>query len=338
VDPIEKAIRNALEKGNALDPAFRNRVYVSAEHALSRSLAAHATMPPADKHARIEKLRRIAVSIEQEFAPATADTDELPRQVRPESRLQAQHERSGRSSLEAVRRPPEHRHTTSREAPVDLAGVSAGSNRRLSKIFVYVTVLALAIMLGWLFWTSGILDKADDSGGISTDQTSESSDDTAAPRIGNASDADEGWITIFAPSDAAAIDLSDGLAADLKGDGADAFILLTAPENSAVQSAASIEIGRGVLETLRGKKVVFDIKAKAGASEGAQMSIACDLAGMGECLRTRFRLESQLTDNLVSAQLEDTAPEASGLLSISPDIDGKGRAIEVHSVRVRVDE
>lgn len=336
MDPIEKAIRNALEKGDALDPAFRQRVYVSAEHALARSLAAHAAMAPADKHARIEKLRRIASQIEHEFTPATEPmlspqsvSGEESWRVRPEPQRAQQ---TVETPVQAVRAKK-----NLREAPEDLVGVSAKSNRRLSRLFIFITTLAMIIMLGWLLWTSGIFDKPnDDSGNPAEVETSESSSDNAAPRLGAASDAEEGWISVFAPSDAAAIDLSGGLSADLKGTGQTAYVLLTAPEGQSGKSAASIEIGRGLLESLRGKKVVFDIKSKAGDIAGSQMSVACDLAGMGECQRTRFQLESQLMDNLVSVQLGDIAPEASGVLTISPSMEGKGSPIEIHSIRVRI--
>jgi hypothetical protein len=41
LDPVEKAIRNALEKGNAEDRAFREKVYRSAFAALERATASH---------------------------------------------------------------------------------------------------------------------------------------------------------------------------------------------------------------------------------------------------------------------------------------------------------
>ncbi len=325
-----------MEKGDALDPAFRQRVYVSAEHALARSLAAHVAMAPADKHARIEKLRRIASQIELEFTPATEPM--LSPQLA--SIEESWRVRPAPQRAHPIGQPPVQAVNTKknlREAPEDLVGVSAKSNRRLSRLFIFITTLAIVIMLGWLFWTSGIFDNPKDNDGNPTEvETSESSNDNAAPKLGTASDAEEGWISVFAPSDAASLDLAGGLSADLKGSGPGAYVLLTAPEGQSGKSAASIEIGRGLLESLRGKKVVFDVKSKAGDIAGSQMSVACDLAGMGECQRTRFQLESQLMDNLVSVQIDDIAPEASGVLTISPSIEGKGSSIEIHSIRVRI--
>jgi hypothetical protein len=39
LDAIEKAVRNALEKGEAEDNNYRRRVYVSARSALEKSMA-----------------------------------------------------------------------------------------------------------------------------------------------------------------------------------------------------------------------------------------------------------------------------------------------------------
>ena len=328
-----------MEKGDALDPAFRQRVYASAEHALSRSLSAHAAMAPADKHRRIEKLRHIALQIEQEFAPAVDANGSKPSQQHAAPNWRIEPENLQARPADFARAPTRSQRKASGSAAHDLGGVSETSNRRLSRVFIFVTVFALAVMLGWLFWTSGILDKpSQNTENPPVDQTSESSSNEAAPKIGGVSDADEGWISVFAPSDAASLDLADGLSAELQGAGGSSFVVLTLPDGQEGKGVASIEVGRGLLENLRGKKIVFDIKARAADAEGAQMSVACDLAGMGLCQRTRFRLESQLIDNLVSVQLGDIAPEASGVLSISPDIEGKGRPIEIHSVRVRIDE
>ena len=89
------------------------------------------------------------------------------------------------------------------------------------------------------------------------------------------------------------------------------------------------------LGTGGGEKVLINIEARATADEIIQMSVGCDLAGAGTCQRTRFGLENQVTDNLLSVKLDDVPPEASGSISIVPDIDGKGRAIELCSIRLR---
>ena len=70
LDPIEKAIRGALAKGNIEDAAFRRRIYASAEQALIRSLEAKGGKTPAEQQARVKHLRAMAANIETEFEPA----------------------------------------------------------------------------------------------------------------------------------------------------------------------------------------------------------------------------------------------------------------------------
>ncbi|MFZ1681831.1 MAG: hypothetical protein WAT70_12505, partial [Rhizobiaceae bacterium] len=70
MDPIEKAVRNALEKGQAGDSAFRRRVYDSAGAALDRAMAANAAITPELKAVRRQRLAAVITSIEAEFAPA----------------------------------------------------------------------------------------------------------------------------------------------------------------------------------------------------------------------------------------------------------------------------
>jgi hypothetical protein len=328
LDPIERAIRNALEKGDPLDPVFRQRVYASAEVALWRSMAAHASMGAEAKQERINRLHRFSGIIEEEFSSAT---EEIVVPARPaiEPKLRAQAETLSKQSRPSGPSKTESR----RKIPGNLTGMSPKRNKRRARRFIFLLFLALAVLLGWLFWTSGILDRWISPNG---DVSNASSSDDGVPTLGRASDASEGWVSVFAPSDAASIELADGMSADLTGAGSSAYVLLRYPNGQPGKGIASIEVGRGLLENFRGKKIVFDIKARASNAEGAQISVACDLAGMGECQRTRFRLENQVGDNLVSVQLNDNAPEASGVLSISPHVEGKSGPVEIHSIRVRI--
>lgn len=70
MDPIEKAIRAALEKGDAGDRAFRERVYRSAFAALDKALMSN---PSATVEAAIRKRKELqakVTAIETEFLPA----------------------------------------------------------------------------------------------------------------------------------------------------------------------------------------------------------------------------------------------------------------------------
>ncbi|QDC02625.1 hypothetical protein [Mesorhizobium sp. 8] len=70
MDPIEKAIRNAFEKGNADDRAFREKVYRSAFAALDRALQANPGVTVEAAINRRKAMQAKIAEIESEFLPA----------------------------------------------------------------------------------------------------------------------------------------------------------------------------------------------------------------------------------------------------------------------------
>jgi hypothetical protein len=70
LDAIEKAIRNAFEKGNADDRAFREKVYRSAFAALDRALQANPGLTAEAAINRRKSLQAKITEIESEFMPA----------------------------------------------------------------------------------------------------------------------------------------------------------------------------------------------------------------------------------------------------------------------------
>ncbi len=340
MDPIEKAIRNALEKGNPDDASFRQRVYASAEAALGRSLSAQQGVSDAQKAQRIASLRTIARVIESEFLPAV---DPVRAPAQPQKREdwslapQVRDIVPGEARTPAVAAPPAKQVKKIAETMPKKRPGSGGILRSLRNLIIFFALVALALFLAWKYWAAALVPK--EFGGTAEKSDLSSSQGTGASparKLGKATAADESWINVFTPSDAASIDVSDGLTAELKGSGADQRLRLTPSTASGAKNGATFEVGRGILEKLRGKKAVFDIFAKADEGAAAEMSVTCDLAGMGTCQRTRFHLESQPGDNLLVVQLADNGPEASGTLTISPDIEGASHPVEIYSIRVQV--
>lgn len=70
LDAVETAIRNALERGDASDPAFRERVYRSAFAVLERSIKARPDLSDEGAERRRDHLKAQIGSIESEFVPA----------------------------------------------------------------------------------------------------------------------------------------------------------------------------------------------------------------------------------------------------------------------------
>lgn len=72
LDGVEKAIRTALEKGDAENREFREKIYRSAFAALERVLTANDSITQEAADARRDRLKSKISSIESEFIPAVA--------------------------------------------------------------------------------------------------------------------------------------------------------------------------------------------------------------------------------------------------------------------------
>lgn len=78
MDAIEKAIRNAFEKGNADDRAFREKVYRSAFAALDRALQANPGVTVEVAIKRRKAMQAKIAEIESEFLPAVGAREQAP--------------------------------------------------------------------------------------------------------------------------------------------------------------------------------------------------------------------------------------------------------------------
>lgn len=74
MDALEKAIRSAFEKGNAEDPAFREKVYKSAFAALDRALQANPKITVEAAINRRKSMQAKIAEIESEYLAAAAET------------------------------------------------------------------------------------------------------------------------------------------------------------------------------------------------------------------------------------------------------------------------
>lgn len=86
MNPIEKTIRTALERGDADDRAFREKVYRSVYAALEKSIAANPDLPDDAVEHRREMLKSSIRAVEQEFVPAfePEEPEETVEPIEPE--------------------------------------------------------------------------------------------------------------------------------------------------------------------------------------------------------------------------------------------------------------
>lgn len=78
MDPVEKAIRNALEKGDAGDRTFREKVYRSALAALERATKSQPQLTVEMAIKRRQHLQATVTRIESEYLPSASVQDEPP--------------------------------------------------------------------------------------------------------------------------------------------------------------------------------------------------------------------------------------------------------------------
>ncbi len=208
MDPVEKAIRNALEKGNAEDRAFREKVYRSAFAALDRATQANPQLTVEMAIKRRQNLQARITSIESEFLPAAPALPVQPGEVPAISLDSAPAEAAGAApAIEAPGRSfdqdgaaPSVALDTGPErevlapavdlgdgrAPTALAGdLSAGTpvepdrderrarrrRRPFAAMFMIVTLACAAAIGGWWALETGLLKLPSQSGGLPPPET-----------------------------------------------------------------------------------------------------------------------------------------------------------------------
>lgn len=332
MEAVKKAIRSALQKGDANDRAFREKVYRQVFAALERSLEARRDLTEEDRRNRREQIKAAIIDVERSFvsveaveaqpspmAPSSADrlsveateADFVPR-IEREERLQGRSpSRPDYSPLNEVRTPV------------------AGERRRRRPLAAAVIILVLlaAILVG-LWWIVGGVPR---SAQAPRDTATPSSNENAPPRLAENPAEDRAWITIFSPTDPTTVDAPAGASAEALREGEEAYLQIGA---EGAETAVSFDVGQGVLEQLAGRRAVFSLTARATEGE-TQISISCDFGSLGDCGRTRYAVGSAPSEYLFEVQLPDQRPSAGGRISISPDVEGQGRMLDIFSLRVR---
>jgi hypothetical protein len=374
LDAIEKAIRNALEKGNAEDRAFREKVYRSAFAALDRALKANPSVTVEVAIKRRKAVQAKIAEIESEYLPAVPDMaaevqggDAVPAvELRPGAALD-----SGPAPTPSIASPSDA--TRSRVLPVvpdimpDAAlqdapaidmrapasgGVAAevapdrdarrirGRRLPLTAIFLSVTLLA-AVGIGLFF--------AVQTGVFKTSAQL----DTAPPEAPPTVEGDD-----FTPADGANAPQKPGdddqsrdwinvfspsdpshvsAPSDTKADAMkdDSGSFLRI-RSGASGSAINFDVGQGVLEKVAGKHAVFDIVARSENDKETQISVDCNFGELGDCGRKRYAVGHQRNEYLFDVQFPDKQPGSAGTIAINSDFDKQGKAVDIYEIRVSI--
>ena len=375
MDPIEKAIRNAFEKGNAEDRAFREKVYRSAFAALDRALQANPGITVEVAIKRRKAMQARIAEIESEFLPAVLVVD-------PEA--------SGGPSAPAVEAPsvgvaskspaPASDPAARREPSLDIeqnvpptagspvvpdiipepvlpgspsARLGDGANggvevspdrderraarRRLPSLTLLLGLVLLAVVGTGLWWAvhSGVLKMPTQTETAPVAEGPTPSDGATAPVKPGQAEQDRAWVTVFTPSDPTLVSAPTDSTAEVMQDDTGSFLRV---RSGASGSAVSFDVGQGILEKLAGKHAVFDIVARSEEGKETQMSLDCNFGDQGDCGRKRYAVGHERNEYLFDVQFPDKRPNAGGTIAINSDFAGEGKSIDIYEIRVSAAE
>ncbi|GAB4352844.1 MAG: hypothetical protein Kow0026_10650 [Oricola sp.] len=347
---LETALKHALAKGEASNPAFRQRVYRAAVDALERTLATQTDANPeqvADQKRRLADAIRAAEAAYQK--PPEPKTAPVSPEVRPEARMEAHGpEVALRAEPRPERRDAGGRQPVSDEVRVDVPEPAArqrrGRGAPFAKLLTGAVIVALVVIGAWWVITTGAFQSAEQRDTSvpnppvkledeSFQGTHDPGTATAPARLPADSSRDDGWITLFQPADPTTLSLAGNASATVESDATSQFARIVSPDAA---SPVVVDIPPGTLQALAGRTAQFSIVARSDDNAPTQMSVTCDLAGIGDCGRLRFSVTQNDNEFLFRVDLPANASSVgAGSLSIVTDIEGRGRAVKLSSVRVR---
>ena len=205
-------------------------------------------------------------------------------------------------------------------------------------LFILITLLAFFVMALWIAFTTGALKirSAADAPAVETvavapaDEPQPAAEKPAAPPVS------DDWLMIFRPDNPGDLVVDPTIKADITGQGPLARLRIEPASTTTGDAAVVFAIGEGILQQLAGKKAVFDIVAAADKGKPTQISVMCDFAGLGDCGRKRYQIDDATSDNLFQIEFPAGAPQGAGEFILNPDVDGKGRALIIYAIKVRV--
>ncbi|MEP9370612.1 hypothetical protein [Mesorhizobium sp. KR1-2] len=348
MDPIEKAIRNAFEKGNADDRAFREKVYRSAFAALDRALKASPSLTVEAAINRRKALQAKIAEIESEFMPAVPAVAPAAHAGRAEPSLDDVRPGNGGTASAAPDIAGERRNgpASGKAARKAAAAVEREERRARRSGFPLASTLTTIVLVaavaagGWWVMQSGLLNSKSMREGARNLLQSNKTDNTAVENSGapvkpGQADPNRAWIDVFSPADATGVTAPGNTSAEVMQDGSGNFLRV---RSGATDAAILFDVGQGVLEKLAGKQATFDIIARAADGQATQMSVDCNFGELGDCGRKRYAVNQDRGDYLFELDLRSVSPGSGGTIAINSDVAGEGKSVDVYEIRVSVSQ
>ncbi|KXF78701.1 hypothetical protein ATN84_02670 [Paramesorhizobium deserti] len=343
MEGIERAIRNAFAKGDAANPATRQRIYESAWSAHEHALAANAGLSEEQKAGRRDRLKATISRIETEFRPAQQAVNTEGPSADPSLDISAEPHRNGRPVASATSRTAAMEEPTLDRDDVRPAGKKArgadlgyegGATRRdredkpRSPFLSYVLPTLILLVFAFIGWS--LFNSFTD---ISRPNLGRTLSNGAPAKEGEEA-GDMNWITIFTPSDPTQMSVHGSATAEITSERSQSFarVKSTGPDDEIV-----FDVGQGVLDEIAGKKATFDIIARSDDGKPTQMSVSCDFGALGDCGRKRYDVTDASNDFLFDVEFPaGKQPDAGGTITINSDISGAGKIVDIYGIRVSV--
>lgn len=356
MDSIEKAIRNAFEKGDAEDRAFREKVYRAAFAALDRALKSNPSLTVETAISRRKGLQAKITEIESEFMPAapaaaptvslnggpssasappvtTGDTHPHVLPVVPDIMPDANF-----PSIPAV----ETNGGRAGGAVSDRDARAAERRRPFAAMFFAATLLAAGGIGAWWAVQTGLFKSAAEiDTSVPNPPRQLDSEDFSPNQVGAGPakpgelDQQRDWVSVFSPSDPTLVSAPSGTSAEVMKDDTGSFLRIRSDGSG---SAISFDVGQGILERIAGKHAMFDIVARGEEGKETQMSVDCNFGELGDCGRKRYVVGYERGEYLFDMTLPDKKPGASGTIAINSDIDNDGKSVDIYEIRVSIEK
>lgn len=334
---IESAIRNALAKADSTDPAMRQRIYESVWSAHERAMAANARLSDQQRTERRDGLKNVISRVEQEMRslglrPAAAERQAAPQYDgglgmpdldREDIRPRNNHKKKNHKKM-SRRRAQSHEPDLGYEPDIQPTPRKKRKNSRFLSLVLPLGLLLTAGFIGWSFYNSFVPLR---SGPLSQPAIS------SGPALqGNEADRKD-WQTLFTAAQADRISVQGRATVEIGGSGNARYARIKSPGTA---DTVSFDIGKGVLDQLRGKQAIFEVILRSDDGGTVQMSVSCDFGTLGNCGRKRYDVTDQQSSLLFDMTMPETKPaKGSGRIIFISDMSGAGKSVDIYAIRVK---